>query len=123
MIANAIVLLIAPETTAIRSVLQLAIRRPFSRKWLLASAFRLIAQAPKTLFLFAHAHRRQCRLEVPRSKAAGQGELLKQQSRRGGHRDGFALSPIRAIFSDGIRWVVETGSEVVRLSSLSSLRG
>ena len=60
------------------------------------------------------------------SQQGGRSErapLLKQQSRRGGHRDGFALSPIRAIFSDGIRWVVETGSEVVRLSSLAPCAG
>lgn len=38
---------------------------------------------------------------VPNSKAA-----------EGGHRGGFALSPIRAAFSDGVRRVVETRSEV-----------
>ena len=46
---------------------------------------------------------------VPNSKAA-----------EGGHRGGFALSPIRAVFSDSIGRAVETGSEAVRLSSPSS---
>jgi len=31
--------------------------------------------------------------------------------------NGFALSPIRAVFSDSIGRAVETGSEAVRLSS------
>jgi len=34
--------------------------------------------------------------------------------------NGFALSPIRAVFSDSIGRAVETGSEAVRLSSPSS---
>jgi hypothetical protein len=35
--------------------------------------------------------------------------LLKQQSRRQRVANGFALSPIRAVFSDSIVRVVETG--------------
>jgi hypothetical protein len=41
--------------------------------------------------------------------------LLRPQSRQRPHADGFALSAIRAVFSDGNRWVVE-------LVSPSSLR-
>jgi len=45
---------------------------------------------------------------------------LKQQSRRHCAANGFALSPIRAAFSDSIRRVSKLVSEVVRPSSHSS---
>jgi len=74
-------------------------------------------KAPKGLFSFGHAHRKQ-----EGCKRLGKGgesgsplhkhENPKRQSRRGSHRGGFALSPIRAAFSDGVRRVGETGSEV-----------
>jgi hypothetical protein len=34
--------------------------------------------------------------------------------------DGFAFVPLRAVFSDGIRWVAELASEVMRQTSPSS---
>jgi len=45
---------------------------------------------------------------------------LKQRSRRRYAANGFALSPIRAVFLDSSRWAVEPGSEVMQQASPSS---
>ena len=76
-------------------------------------------KAPEALFLFCHVHRLCCLgLSCLRSGEPDSPPFPRRfqpSCRRGGHRGGFALSPIRAAFSDGVRRVVETGSEVGQL--------
>ena len=93
-------------TTVTTIMMMLSLERTFAFDFIADAWPTFFLQAPISCHCFCDALQApQCSLSFLRERCLAR--FQKQQSRRRYAANGFALSPIRAVFLDSIRWAVE----------------